>query len=665
MFFSPVYNVLELGGANPRRWDNVLLFVYHRQSSATYTSHDVLFPFFHTSKDGDRRVVQVRPLFWHESNSTKGFTVALPIYYHRWRAGHRVRHVAPFFWSKRSPDHDFTHLWPFYGSARWRVGGREFRKTSVAAPLFSYTSSDDGFYKRLDLLFPLFRHEVAGDDRLTWAFPIYFHGESGPPERRSGHTVVMPLYYDLRSPEDRFRMVLPLYAGYESGRDHTRIMLPTVLDHRRGDKHFFHVWPFWGHHEVGEHFDRYFVAAPFFSYTDDRKARAKQVDFLWPLVQVRKEPERTKVRVIPLGFHDSSPERSETLLLPLYYRRSTEQSRLFVSLAYSGGRDRKARSGWDNVLGLVYHRTFSPERRSLDILFPIFHKSSIGPEDAPDFSTTQLRPLLWHERRGEEGFTIGLPLLWHFWNKRSEALNVVPFYTRIRRHDGSELVSILGPAYLSRQRGGVRRTDMLWPFVHSFDDGVVRKFQVRPLFWSYRSERRSYTRLVPFVFHERERVGGLDESQVHVLPPLFFHGKAGDASRWFVLWQLLTYEREGQDTDLRLLFEAIRARREGDTRTFSILWRLLRYEESPSGYDFAILWKLLQMKREEDAFEMHVMQYLFRYQKRPDHFLLEINPLFAVEKTPKHTYFSVGGGLISVTKRRNDTELGLLYFLKI
>ena len=50
---------------------------------------------------------------------------------------------------------------------------------------------------------------------------------------------------------------------------------------------------------------------------------------------------------------------------------------------------------------------------------------------------------------------------------------------------------------------------------------------------------------------------------------------------------------------------------------------------------------------------------------RPDHFLLEVNPLFAVEKTPRHTYFSVGGGLFSITRRPNDTEFGLLYFFKI
>ena len=854
----PLYGHHSIGGSYDSYFFLAPVFRYFRDREKKAVGLDFLAPIGTYRSGPDLFLLRFFPLFHFKRTPKSSETVITPLIGHLKDERATTAWVFPFYGTHRTQKY---RLSTFLLNLLMIQTSRKSRELSLLWPLISFRDQGETKSMRIFplvwgkaspekhffLLAPLMFSRGSPEASDLVVLPLFYNQRRGQGDSQRGMTLLLPLYYDFRGAGSRLMMFLPFFGSYDEGEDHTRYIFPTVVDIKRGDASYFHAWPFYGLHRVGEEYEKHFFIAPFFSYARDRSKGEWQLDLLWPLISYRRGPDSEGLRFLPflwydrglegssttifpfywqaegggssyfhiipfygesrkgetylrqffggilyirtrdkekdlsqhdvlfpifthkregkstltavrpIFWHESSEKSSETILIPFFYRLVEEDRSLFLSLVYSS-QSKGEESRWDNVLGLLYHRSREGERVSQEILFPLIHLA-----EGPDESVQEVRPLFWR-RAGKDGtgYSILFPFYFHFWGPGRDAFNVIPFYTRIERPDGSRFTTILGPVYIADEKGAEKREEILWPLVHHLDTPNLKKWQVRPLFWYtervgrdkravlfpfywwYESKSRSYLHVWPFFGNDSWTEGGRDFRQVstiypffsytwdrqetfrrldflfpffrtkvdrddvstwlfplffwnskkigtetatslHLLPPLFYTASRGDVMEWNILWKLMTYERVGEDTDFRILFELVRARRKGESSLFrifplvswnsegpgdapfhfSFIWPLVRYSSEEGESDFSLLWKLLEVHSDPEKTQVNILHYLFRYEQSDERFLLELNPIFSYETTATRSYFSILGGFFSVDSRPQDTEVGLLYFIKI
>jgi hypothetical protein len=169
-------------------------------------------------------------------------------------------------------------------------------------------------------------------------------------------------------------------------------------------------------------------------------------------------------------------------------------------------------------------------------------------------------PFYW-SRRGNPGHRVLAPFYWHFWSPESRVQIVFPFYWRIEDHLKQRVVTVVGLYSHTRQPDA--RSWAVWPFFYtstkfgwaapllgSFSVGDPdkgralgllgflyfwkrspdRKFDVSPLFVSWRSKESAFTYALPLNFYWRSG----DESTLLIVPVGIRHAtpKGGYFGSW-------------------------------------------------------------------------------------------------------------------------------------
>lgn len=150
----------------------------------------------------------------------------------------------------------FSHVTGPRAGSRWRASPLFFSATDSAAPsghewwhLFSnqrgewgerqrimpflYLREREGDHRRTDLLFSVFHSESDDESSTDWALPFYFRRTfEGVPDQRSSDTIFFPFYYGFERPllgRSQFSILFPLYTRIQDGEAEARSVRHSVL----------------------------------------------------------------------------------------------------------------------------------------------------------------------------------------------------------------------------------------------------------------------------------------------------------------------------------------------------------------------------------------------------------------------------------------------------
>ena len=604
-------------GSNPgNRYFHIWPLYGHHEKRDHYDSYHALYPFFNYFQDrkkgevgldfpwpiaGYRRgpassLFYVVPLVYLERSSKESKTMVTPLLGHiaderssttwlfplwgthrteRYRLSAFLANLLVVQTSRKSKELSF--LWPL---TSFRVDGK--KKSMRIAPLIWGKASPEG-HSFLFLPLVYSRSTRMASDLLI--FPLFYNQRRGSGESPRGMTVLAPLYWDFRGRSSRLTMLIPFLGSSATGEDFTRFILPTIFHKKEGNRSYFHAWPLYGHHQVGDHYDRYFFLAPFFSYTSDRKKDEWKLNLLWPFFSYRKGKDSESLRFLPFAWFDRTLKGKSTVIFPFYWRGEDGDTSYLYTPFY--GEQRRGETFRRHIfLGGAYVRTRDDERKleRHDALYYLFTRKREGEK-----TLTAVRPLFWHESSPKMSRTILVPFFYRQVEKGRRLFLSLP-YSGGAVDGKSRWDNVLGFLYHRRQVGERTRQDLLFPLVHWASGPDASKLEIRPLLWHSREGEKGHTLLFPFYYHEwgpgrkaltlfpfYTRIDRTDGSSLtSVLGPLYISRRTRGSLRQDFLWPFGYHYKDGgvEKWQVRPFFwyENL-AGREQRTILFPVYWR--------------------------------------------------------------------------------------------
>lgn len=407
---------------------------------------------------------------------------------------------------------------------------------------------------------------------------------------------------------------------------------------------------------------RFWALRPLVSRLDAPSASRRITEYLWPLAVVKRLGTDVFWRFLLAYGNDfdctDPASRYRTVLFPLLFRGRDKTGHGYFALFPLGG---------------VIHEYLGLDRIRF-LLFPLFVHSSVR-----DIHTrTVLWPLIsWGGKPGVDRLRV-FPfygksvrgtqwsktfVLWPFWTSArygpagspGRSWILFPLLGRSRL-PGQSTWMFLPPFFRWSRGNGVTWHNLPWPFVQ-YRSGDMEKlylwplwgrktlarerrwFALWPILWSIRNERRGETvdrfYALPLVYSERR------STPAGVSPP-------GESSRYFKLWPLISYLREGAESRWRAL----------------ALWPLKRTGSIER--NLAPLWTLFSRVRRGTDTELELLWGLFRYRRGETSSRLSLFPLFSFSRDARarSREWSFLLGLAGSRREGLRRSFRLLYFLK-
>ena len=374
--------------------------------------------------------------------------------------------VPPLFCYTRTPDVDWTESEFLYPQFTWRRFGTEYRMQLMQLLSFSGGKTQPGPNTRLFTLFPFYFQRRSDDSNLNYMAVVPFYGHL---QNRLFHDdikfVLFPLYAETRKQEVVTDNYLYPFFHLRSGGNVSGWQFWPVLGVERktpatftnrwdqvetagGYSRFFAAWPFFFKSRSGlgtTNAEDRLTVVPFYSRLrsplrdencygwpfgywriDDRGAKCRERDFLWPLFEVARG-EKTVTRIFPFYSRGiTAGLESDFYFWPLYkfLRIKTpaiERQRTRIAFfLYSDIREKNRQNGEqlhrvDFWPFFTYRRDMEKKERlqALALLEPFFPSN---PSITRDYSQ------LWSLWRGEKDGRTGAAsqsLLWNLYRHES------------------------------------------------------------------------------------------------------------------------------------------------------------------------------------------------------------------------------------------------------
>ncbi|TET31768.1 MAG: hypothetical protein E3J72_21720 [Planctomycetota bacterium] len=522
--------------------------------------------------------------------------VAWPLFRYRYSPHHTKMQFFPLFNYSRSTDaHGVPKrtnlgvlplLWYMYRRSTNPVKPQEYRDLFILPPLFIerrnyHAPGADG-----GVLYPiLLGYHTEPRRTYVWSFPLFVYWKN-----------------HLTSESNLF--ALPFVIGDISYRS----------------RRYTWALPFWGRTVRGSHTRHAVFPAltSWYTYSDSKNHGGT---FLWPL-----------------GWWKSTRSYGYLRFHPLFYYSRVKDERHIVALPplFFAGENKAEGSGYRAFFPL-YWDFFDKKKRTTHILpFFGYYRKTMATGNV--WSAWVLGPVFWTARdevmkAGEYNFLWPIaryawcgdeekechviPFFWYQKNKKTgyKTFYLFPYYSRI---DARADVDIIFPLYWRwKWRKSGESTRIIFPLYWSSRDaeGNYRSYYFP--FWGhgkFKYEGNLYDEnmfIFPLLYNERSTELGY--SSTWVVWPIFntmtspdrarsflfpaFHytrkGSGKDAELNFNLLGIVAnYNREGFDTDFRILWEVIhkKTRNNGQDGSFHILWGLFGYEREAAAVRLRILW---------------------------------------------------------------------------
>lgn len=514
----------------------------------------------------------IQQLFYDHEGNNEGFATSLawPFFQVRHRTrGYHYR-LLPLGWvGKQDEERDFllfplwyrqwggdrsqNYFFPIYGRYDSPRLKREFYGLGTYFHTEELDSDGEVFRRSRDFLWPLVSfqdNEKTGESHQRILPLGYWNTESPPVDRR----VAGPFYYGHRVDSEDRRRELDLFLGnlyfsheVKRPREPRRALSPLAAEGRTAELA-----------EAGE------VARPEPRPAEEFETVSTERGILWPLTRwASEEGGKSSSWVLPFYFRSKSPEASTLGLFPFFFNDEMQDRYQPSYFRYFYLFDREVWPGGArySVLQLLFDWKADDRRESYRwrFLYPLVENSW-----DPETFAYQFTPLIQgqvSEAAGvRESSHFLFPLLWLGSRKK---LDENQQYAVESEH------FMLFPLYGYSEKELRTTHDFLLPFFHAVDGANSFKFQMRPLIY-YRHDPEEHSfRFWPFHSFEKGETAGdwwvsrylflsraslrKESWEVRLDPFLFRASSSPDSSGFATLFELWAYDREGAETDLRML----------------------------------------------------------------------------------------------------------------
>jgi hypothetical protein len=339
--------------------------------------------------------------------------------------------------------------------------------------------------------------------------------------------VVSWLFYQSRHNDDLTRVVFPLWWQWRDENKSTAVGFPLV-------------WHF-----------------------ADRSADTSKT-LVGPLYFAHKGSERTR-GVLPVVWYSRDPQTGATsnALMPLFYTRSTPDSRTLLTLPF--GYQRKANALWWYAANVVWYDTWKSRFHTVAPLW-FYHRDKMR-----DASTLVIPPLLHYAHHSpERSLSEWLLLFWRRTNITSSTTVGLPLFYDLHAYHQSRFTTLF-PLYFRYRNEISEQTITIAPLVYHRAGPQDSTTVAFPLLWRFWSEERSTTVFFPLYFNVRRPT--FDAS--YIFPNIYYRTGRGvlagtshlvvfplwesEVKRpgdymWEALLGLVGWERIGRNRFLKLLF---------------------------------------------------------------------------------------------------------------
>jgi hypothetical protein len=536
---------------------------------------------------------------------------------------------------------------------------KEREKIVDMSVLFKYEAGEEG--SLVQALFGLFKLEKEGakyslltvrpflyresdDKRKIYDTTLFYGLAAWRTNRETFTSWAIPLYYFKRSPERK--TVLAPFIYTDSGKD-------------------FSTWlfyPFFGHSKWREG-EKYYFGFPFFSYAHYKSGR-QVIDAPFPLIKYSSGPDGSWFHLFPFIWYDADPAGDGVLVVfPTLWARSAADSHL-------------------------------------TLLFPVYWDYASG-----DSSFFMVLPFYgYSEAQDYRSDMVGFPLF-------SYATRRIPDYRELGYCDRQ--VDLVWPIFMLRTAPHVFHF-RLFPIYYGKDYNLTESaargeatstyFYIFPIFWyhdypdsqlfhlwpygylkSKDGKESHYYLAFPLVHVHRYEPQGLLEVSIPLGLPLFkyesinatvdtLEGKLTGKQRnvWlFPIFYLLTRPGTFEFVSLPLTYrEQIDYTGEKYSYTNILFWSFSgKWYKDES--DWRLFYALLHYEGSKDSAGFYVLDLtflldwqLFSYVSKKEEERLELSPIFKYRSEKGDYEFDTLLGLFGWGRKKGDTYLKLLWFLK-
>jgi hypothetical protein len=637
-----------------------------------------------SSRDPDRSLLSVTPLFWRGRNHLKGSvsTVVGPVGVYR-DPLQSNNFVAPLWWQFTDRRHDTTlsMLLPL------AIAHRNPQRTAVWTPLASGMRSKGGgwgFGIHPVLTFAGRRDNGASYQGILGAFwhvrdPTAYGG------RGSDHLVLGPLAFRSRR-GDRVDFGVPPLLTFAGKRGTKRYQVITPLFWHARDRdpddprHTVVFAPLYIHRNAtGLHgglpplifagsdaHRRYAVFPPLLSAHVTNEDTGTRQTFTPLFVHSSGNDHRT-VGVLALFWDVDRISERHTMLFPAFYRRRMGDRIQYITPLGGGLRHGARRVG---VVGPIYW-TRDRDRSGRGVLPLFFHDSR--QVEGKRAQHTALVPLYLRRRTAGDDLDMWTPLVWRSHvrgDKPRRGLAVAPFYFRQRQPGGVDVDAGLG-FFWSRDRRRHTHTIIAGPAFHRLSRKQIHT-GVAPLYWWMDSEDKRRLIALPAVVHMENKAVG---SHTTVAMPLWFDRLQANGRRtWAAFPFVFGGKRQYNFTRFSLVppgyVDRFRLGRNYRFTGFVPLW--FRYQkcgfkadDDPAcAYELHGSFPLFLAGRDGRGRRTHGALGLYYFDRKPDGWRFYTLP-FGLRHEPKKTlawyFFPL---YVKTTQTHNRVFLLPLYFRK-
>lgn len=399
---------------------------------------------------------------------------------------------------------------------------------------------------------------------------------------------------------------------------------------------------------------------PFYSISEFPSHEIVRREFLWPFAYVRnfKQQRAWHVLIMAHGTNfdvDDRDSRYRIRILPFYFQGRSAHGENYLAFFPLAGRmhETLGRDQVDFVLFPIWMRHSVNEVVTNEWLFPIISRTT-GPRDSrfrvfPFYGSSERegqyskRFVLWPIWTQAEWYRDGHSgsgyILFPLWGRTETELEstwyVLPPFFRFTRGDKRDLTHAPWPIYQRIVGDNIDRL-YIWPLWGRHNTpNRESMFFLWPLAQTERIDRghteKTRTRVVPFYYHYREDWKSAPREE------------DDNISRYFKLWPLLSYERDGDDSQFNTLS----------------LWP--GRDPGQIERNWAPLWSIYTRSTTADRSESELLWGIYRSEQREDWSSRTIFPLASWNRGPEKRGWSILNGLAGYQKNGKSSSWQFLY----
>lgn len=368
---------------------------------------------------------------------------------------------------------------------------------------------------------------------------------------------------------------------------------------------------------------RFFALHPFYASVFDSTNNRVLREFMWPLGMSKCFMNERFWRVVVAFGHDfdaTHPEsRYRFVLFPIVFAGVDVTGRNYFAVFPAGGRIREF-LGCDVIdfaLFPLFARSNVGETRTTDVLWPLISWTT-GPR------VWRYRFFPFYMRSYKENSFDKVSILWPFWSSAryfgktpaGRGFILFPLVGHAKTEDQNSWMVFPPFIRWSYNKRGYRAVNCPWPFFQYSHDpekknpeklffwpiwgrksfaGTRSQFFLWPIFWNERIDRgdRQVRRVAvtPFLYHETVRRGGVSNGV----------STAVVVRRYFKLWPLFSYARDGEATALKMFDLWPGGPLQSVERNYSRLWTVFSRKAGPGTVDEELLWGLYRRTLRTDG----------------------------------------------------------------